>query len=483
MLKLDYFDLDLYQHLAVDHQLRYQRSALWIDMGLGKTIITLTTIRELIRRGAIRRALVLAPLRVARKTWGDEIHKWSHLNKLKLQWAGGEDPKKRLAALRSEAHIHTINFHNLPWLMKLFYRVTPPTPENRLKKIHVAQLRKLPWDCIVIDESTNLQSTGTWWTAMKYLQRQPPYLMELTADAIPDSYEGLWSQMYLMDHGERLGGNITNYRNNFFYYDKGAERYELQETGAARIQKKCADICLTLREEDWIDDLPKPPEPNVRKVYLTEEEHKKYREMKRKFVLELEGKHITAVNAGVAYGKLLQLSNGTCYYEDKNWVKLHKHKLNDLLEYLPTVKTPIIIVYSFIPDRERIERLLTHMQERDGKSWRRFKSDKDEDDWNDGKIDRLLMHPKSGGHGLNMHHGPGEEIYWYGHTPSADLFKQMNGRLFGGRRRLAKPNGKITLCVADNTHDMYTLKLIERKMYNSAEMKEAMVELMKEEIR
>jgi SNF2 family DNA or RNA helicase len=467
-----FFDLDPYQHGAIDFAHVNPACALWIDLGLGKTVITLSVIKRLIEEREAKRVLVIGPLRVVRKGWPDEVADWSHLRALTIASCTGSQAD-RLYGLRTDAHIHTINFNNLPWLLKLFYRVDRKPNGDK----HITQIRKVPWDMIVVDEAVSLQDpSGAWYNAVKYLRRGVPRFIELTGDPIPQGYMSLFTQMYLLDQGKRLGPNITTYRKTFFDYNQPAGTYDIQETAPARIQKAVSDITLTLREEDHLLGLPPYPKPTFIRCDLTKPEMKKYKEMQRQYVMELDGQEITAVNAGVVWGKLLQLSNGSVWVDEKTWLPFHDHKLEQLESYLPMVKGPVLLFYLFKPDLARVTALLTRM----GKRWKLLSSEQDEDDFNDDKLDVLVLHPLSGGHGLNLHYGSAETIIWFGLTPSAGLYKQANARLFGGRRRLKKPNGVIAHIVANNTQDFVVVDNIERNTFNSESMKEAMVRLHRE---
>jgi hypothetical protein len=468
----DLFDLEPYQFQAVDFATATPNCALWIDLGLGKTAVSLTAMRQLIAEGEMRRALVLAPFRVARKGWPDELAEWSHLKSVKAVRCMG-DAEHRLRGLKTEANIHLMNFQNLPWLLKLFYRV-----ERKGNKTHVTQLRKVPWDMIVIDEATNMQdSQGSWFKCVKYLRRGVKRMIQLTGDSNPQgNYLGLWSQMYLLDGGQRLGPTIGQYRKAHYTYDKGAERYDLNETSTARIQRAVADIALVQREADHLKHLPPYPEPEFIRVDLTPPQMKKYKEMQRKFVMEIAGQQITAVNAGVVWGKLLQLANGSVWVDDKQWLPFHEQKFGVLESYLKARRGPVLLIYSYRPDWFRIEPLLTRLRLK----WRLLDSEKDEDDFNDDKLDVLGMHPMSGGHGLNIHYGSAKDLCWFGLTPSADRYKQTNARLFGGRRRLKKPDGRITHIVANGTQDLVVVDKIKTNTFNAEVMKEALVQLRKE---
>ena len=394
-------------------------------MGLGKTASTLTAISDLQRDFDVGRVLVVAPKRVARKVWSDEIQKWDHLSHLTIETMHGS-PKQREGARQRYADIHTVSLGNLQWL----------TDHYRKKGAKLTKRNPWPWDMVVLDESSAFKNRDTnRWKAMYRVTRATDRLVELTGTPAPNGLIDIWAPFFFLDHGERLGHSLTDFRDRWFEKDKYSYKWVPHPWSEDQIHKRLQSRVLSMKAEDWLD-LP-PVTTNYVKVDMTPAQAQKYHTMAKKYWAELDGKVITAVNAGTAWGKCAQLANGACYFDDeRNFEVFHDHKieaLRELLEASMGAGQPVMLFYNYFHDVARIEPLLKQMKLK----YRILDTEQDEDDWNARKLDVLLLHPASGGHGLNLQEG-GETIIWFGLNPSLELYKQANARLLGGLRREGK---------------------------------------------
>lgn len=411
-------------------------------MGGGKTTTTLTALRILKDRGEIKKTLIVAPLRVARKVWPDEIKRWSHLRyKLTVSVAAGGRKPEQIKALQKKADIHTINIDNFKWLIDHF------------KKEGDSRLRlKWPWDTVIIDESSLMKSGGgkgsKRWQAFKRVYRHVNRIWELTGS--PGQLIDYWAQIYFLDQGTRLGRTLTAYRNRWFYKPEYKYSYYAFPHSEKEILERIQDIVFSARPEDYYD-LP-PVTYNPITVEMSEEEMIQYRHFCKKRWVELEGEKLSAINAGVLFQKCLQFANGAAYYnDDQDWIEFSDCKLLALKEQMQIAlssHSPMLIVYAFKHDLVRIKRLADELKV---KNYRVLKTTKDEDDWNAGKLSFLLLHPRSGGHGLNLQHG-GQDILFFSLTPSLELFEQVRDRIAGGKRRVDK-NVTVHCLVTENTTD------------------------------
>ncbi len=439
-------DLRPYQTRAVDWIKSHEHCALWLDMGLGKTTSTLTAYADMLETFDVRRALVIAPLRVARRVWTDEIQNWSHLHHITASRAIGPAAKRWLA-LKRPADIHLINRENVQWLESQIIQG---------KK----QIRHWPWDLVILDESQSFRSqSSNRFKSMRRLRKLVPRMVQLTGTPSPNGYKNLWAQMYLLDQGQRLGGTEDAYHKRWFNNDKlpnsEFRALTLKEGAKEEIEERISDIVLAMRADDYLD-LP-PVRYNVIKVDLSEQEMKTYKRLEREALAEVKQKTITAVNAGVAFGKLLQLANGAIYYEDKKWVEFHREKLDALVELVDGIDTPVVVCYSFKHD---LARMLDALKV----TGKRVETAEDEatfDRWDKGEVDVLILHPASAGHGLNLQHAGSKDIVWFGLTADLELYDQANARLTGGHRR--REGISIHLILADRTIDRDARAMIERK--------------------
>ena len=404
-------DLYDYQRFCVKHILEHPYCALFLEMGLGKTVSTLTALNII----KPKKTLVVAPKRVAETVWTDEVNNWQHIRHLRVSKVIGTE-KQRKVALLAAADIYVINRENVVWLTA-FYGTG------------------FPFDCMVIDELSSFKSAKA--ARFKALRRIRPFIKRvigLTGTPAPNSLMDLWPQMYLLDQGERLEKTITRYREKYFQPNQRNAQvvfnYKPKKVGfedllgsdilEKEIHDKISDICVSMKSEDYLN-LPETVYRDI-KVRLSPEALKQYKEFERSQVLALAESEITAVNAAALSTKLLQCANGAVYDEEKNWHEVHQAKLEAIEEILDTATSPVLVFYWFKHDLERLSRFLARFKPVDIKQADSIKK------WNNGKIDVLLAHPGSAGHGLNLQHG-GHTIIWFGQTWSLELYLQANGRL------------------------------------------------------
>lgn len=448
---LDRSDLYTYQRHAVDFIKARKNCALWVDMGLGKTVATLTAFADLQDSIAATKMLVVAPKRVARKVWSDECISWSHLNHLRVSRIVGS-AEECFGALKRPADVYTIGRDRVPWLHAQFIQ-------------NDKQVVAWPFDTVALDEAQSFasQSSQRWNTiADLRVKTRFPRMVQLSGTPMPNGYMKLWSQLWLLDRGKRLGSNEKAMRERWFTPPVGMfTKWSIKPGADREIQSRVRDIVLALREEDYLD-LP-PVVDNFVRCSLSSAAMATYKRFEREFIGEVAGKRLTAVNAGVLDGKLLQLANGAVYYEGKNWVPFHDAKLEALEETLEGIPGKALIAYGFNHDKARITSLLQRRSAADGRTWRLLDSDRDFADWAAGRIDWGLLHPASAGHGLNDVYKAGcEDLIFFGLTNNLELYKQVRARLEGGHRRVGK-NIRVHHIVADGTRDDAYVALIKRK--------------------
>lgn len=394
-----------YQQYATDFIIKNPTAAVFLEMGLGKSVIALTAILELcLERFEISRVLVIAPLRVARDTWPAEIQKWDHLKNLTYSVAVGTANERR-AALRQKTFVHIINRENVQWLI---------------------EDSGIPWqyDMVVIDELSSFKSHQS--KRFKSLMKARPgvrRMVGLTGTPSSNGLMDLWSEFRVLDMGKRLGRFITHYREQFFEPDRrnGMQVFSYKpRAGAEReIYRRIGDITISMRSADYL----KMPEcvMNTVPVKLDSTEYEVYEEMESKMVTELDGVEIDAVNAAALTGKLCQLANGAIYTPDGNTVFFHERKLDALEDLIEGANgKPVLVAYWYKHDLARIQERF---------KVRELKSSKDITDWNAGKIPVAVIHPASAGHGLNLQAG-GSTLIWFGLTWSLELYQQTNARLW-----------------------------------------------------
>lgn len=423
-----------YQKYAVEYIKSHPVTALFLDMGLGKTVTTLTAIRDLMYDTfEVRRVLVVAPLRVARDTWPEEIRKWDHLKDLTCSVVVGTVAERR-RALQQEADIYIVNRENLAWLY---------------------QNSCLDFDMVVLDELSSFKNhQSKRFRAMKALRPRVKRIVGLTGTPSGNGLMDLWAEFRILDMGKRLGRYISQYRNLYFQPDKrnGMVVYSYKPLPGAEeiIYHQIADITVSMKATDYLE---MPELVSVAKeVRLSEKEKKRYDELKKSLVLELPGSEITAANAASLTMKLSQMANGAIYTDDKNVVGIHDRKLDALEDLVESANgQPVLVAYWFKHDKDRIRKRMEA---------RELKDPQDFADWNAGKIPVALIHPASAGHGLNLQQG-GSILIWFELTWSLELYKQTNARLW--RQGQQSCTVIIQHIVAKGTIDERILKVLEHK--------------------
>jgi len=433
-------DLHKYQETGVMHLIRNYFAALFLDMGLGKTVTTLTAINKLMFEDLeVSKVLLIAPKRVVESVWDFEARKWTHLSHFKFSKIIGSE-KQRRAALAAKADIYMISRDNISWLCGLYGG------------------SMLPFDMLVIDELSSFKSPKSQrFKALKAVQPSFNRVVGLTGTPAPNGLIDLWSQLYLLDRGERLGKTITSYREKYFANlsrDPNYGIYKASEENQNLIHSKIKDICLSMRAKDYLE-LPDVIVNDVRVVF-PDKIQEAYDDFEREKVLELMSceEEITAMNAAALSNKLLQYANGAVYDERKNYHVVHDLKLEAVEELIEEANgKPVLIAWTYRHDMMRLkERLKKHKP-------RELKDDQDIRDWNKGLIQVLLMHPASGGHGLNLQEG-GNIIIWFGQTWALELYQQLNARL-------ARQGQKCVVTI----HRLVAFKTLDQKVIASLEGK------------
>lgn len=399
-----------YQDISIQALLDHEKYALFLGCGLGKTVCTLDAIDQLkFDRAKVNKVLIIAPLIVAKDTWSREIEKWEHLSHLKLSKVIGTK-QQRIKALNEEADIYVINRENVFWLVE-----------------HLKQ--RFDFDMIVIDELSSFKNPSSQrFKALRKVISYPNRVIGLTATPASKDLIDLWSQIYLLDKGERLGKTIGSYRRQYFRpgLTKGhvVYQWELLEQSEQKIYDKINDICLSLKSEEWL------AVPDLVDIYheleMDESLLKHYKRFARDLVLSLsdEQGEIVASNRAVLLGKLTQYANGAIYDNDKtDYITLHDIKLDKLESLVEEANGhPVMIFYNFQHDKQRILKRLNKYTISELKTSEEIKK------WNAKQIDIALVHPASMGYGLNLQDG-GNIIIWYGLTWSLELYQQALARL------------------------------------------------------
>lgn len=401
-----------YQQHCIEKILEVKKIGLFLDMGLGKTVTTLTAIRELkYNRFAVRRVLVIAPKKVAEGTWTKEKDKWDHTKLLRVSPVLGSQAK-RIRALNMPADIYIINRENVVWLVD-YYR------------------NNWPFDMVVVDESSSFKShSAKRFKALASVSARIDRMVELTGTPSPNGLGDLWAQVFLLDGGKRLGEKYTWFRERYFQPDKrGADgmvySYEAKPGSEESILGRVSDICISMKAEDYLQ-LPDITYHEI-PVELDAKSRKAYNDLEYQMVLELpeDGDDISVTSAAALSNKLLQLANGAVYDDDHGVHEVHRCKVEAFLELVESLQgKPVLVFYNFQHDRMRILKAL----EKSRLQVRELKTTQDEDDWNAGKIDILLTHPASSAYGLNLQQG-GNHVVWFGLTWNYELYTQANKRL------------------------------------------------------
>lgn len=399
-----------YQKYATEFIVTHPVAAVILQMGLGKTVCTLDAINQLMYDSfEIRKVLVIAPLRVAKVTWSDEIRKWRNLSHLRYSIAVGTE-KERVAALNADADIYIINRENVQWLVE---------------KSGVP----FEYDMVVIDELSSFKNWNSKrFKAFMKVRPRVKRVVGLTGTPSPNGMMDLFAQFKCLDMGARLGRFITQYRNCYFVPDRMNGQivysYRLRPGAEKQIYDKISDITISMKALDHL----KMPEliENRYPVYMDEKEAAMYDELRSDLILPYkEDEAITAANAAALSGKLCQMANGAVYSEGGDTVHIHDRKLEALEDIIEAAQGPILLCYWFKHDLERIEKKLQELKV----SFDRITTEDSIRKWNAGKLDVGLIHPASAGHGLNLQES-GNVIVWFGLTWSLELYQQTNARLW-----------------------------------------------------
>lgn len=422
-----------YQNFASEFIIKNPACALLLDMGLGKTVITLTSIWLLLfEYFEVSKVLIIAPLRVAQDTWTRECEKWDHLKGVKISKILGSEAERK-KALKVKADIYVINRENIEWLCNNY---------------------DFDFDMVVIDEVSSFKSPASKrFKALRKVRPKIKRIVGLTGTPAPNSLMDLWSEINLLDMGQRLGRFIGGYRNEYFLPDKRNGQvifsYKLKEGAEERIYNKISDICVSMKACDYLN-MPGRIH-NVIEVEMSDKEKKLYSKLEKEMLIPFEDGDIDAINAAALSNKLLQMANGAVYDEKKAVKEIHNRKLEALEDLIEGANgKPVLIFYSYKHDKERIAK--------------RFKvqeilTSEDIEKWNKGNLPIAIAHPASAGHGLNLQSG-GSTIIWFGLTWSLELYQQANGRLW---RQGQKNTVVIHHIVTKETIDEQVMKSLKEK--------------------
>lgn len=425
-----------YQRYAAEFIITHPISALLLDMGLGKTSITLTAINDLLFDSfEVHKVLVVAPLRVARDTWSAEIEKWEHLKNLRYSVVIGT-AQERISALSTPADIYIINRENIQWLVE----------ESGLP---------FDFDMAVIDELSSFKNhQSKRFRAFMKSRPKLKRIVGLTGTPAGNGLMDLFAEFKLLDMGERLGRLIGQYRNTYFQPDKrnGMVIYSYKPLPNAerQIYDKISDITISMKAADHLK-MPKliSAEYTVR---ISEKEKEKYDRLKKELILSTEDNEVTAANAASLSNKLSQMANGAVYSDDESVIQIHDRKLDALEDIIESMNgKPLLVAYWFKHDLERIRKRF---------EIREIKSSEDISDWNSGIIPVALIHPASAGHGLNLQNG-GSTLVWFGLTWSLELYQQTNARLW--RQGQTADTVVIQHIIAKGTIDEQIMKALKTK--------------------
>ena len=424
-----------YQEYATNFILSHPIAAILLEMGLGKSVITLTAIFDLtLDSFLIRKVLVIAPLRVARDTWPAEIEKWDHLNGLTYSVAIGSEAQRK-AALLQRAQVYLINRENVDWLIN----------DSGIP---------FDYDMVVIDELSSFKShTSKRFRALRKVRPNVKRIVGLTGTPSSNGLMDLWAEIGILDMGQRLGRYISHFRNTYFVPDKRNQQiifnYKPKHGAEEAIYRLISDITISMKNTDYL----KLPDLVINEipVLLSEDERQQYEIMRSEMVLSIKGKEIDAVNAAALSNKLLQMANGAVYDGNGGVIRIHDRKLDALEDIIEAANgKPVLIAYWYKHDLERIMERFPAIQLDNAESIKR---------WNDGEIPVAVIHPASAGHGLNLQAG-GSCLVWFGLTWSLELYQQTNARLW---RQGQKDTVIIHHIVAKETIDEQVMKALKRK--------------------
>jgi len=423
-----------YQERMIEFWKAQKRAALFVFMGAGKSVTTLTAVTDLIDSFAVNKVLIIAPLRVANSVWKQECQQWEQLKHLKVSVCTGSE-RNRLSALQTSADIYTINRENVKWLVDHYGK-------------------KWPFDCVIIDESSSFKNASSQrFKALKKVAPLTNYMLLLTGTPSPNSLLELWPQLYLIDFGERLGRTMTGFKQRFFESDYMGYNWVIKEGSQDKIHRLIGDKCLSMTANDYLE-LPERIDI-VENLVLPAKVKKQYIEFEKEMFIEFENSEgVEALNAAALANKLLQFSNGCLYTDElKNYEELHKVKLDALAELVEANESEnILVAYNYKSDLERLQKRFPESVILD-------KNQSTIDNWNNGNTKLLLAHPASAGHGLNIQRG-GSLIVWFGLNWSLELYQQFNARLH--RQGQTKPV-RIVHLVCGDTIDERVLQVLGDK--------------------
>lgn len=438
-----------YQAYAIDKIIDNKRFGLFLDMGLGKTVSTLTAIEQLKYDYLdVDKVLVIAPKRVAEDTWAQEVDKWTHLTHLDVSLVLGT-PKQREQALEKNADIYVTNKENTKWVCE------------RFKK-------DWPFDMVVIDELSTFKNSDS--QRFKILKKKWPLFdrfVGLTGTPAPKNIMDLWAELYLIDGGERLGKFKTHFRQKYFYpthqISDNVFNWELKNGAKDEIYKMISDVTVSMESKDYL----KMPErvDTVKEAKLSKKERALYDELEQYMVIENDidnEKDIVALSSASLSNKLLQMSNGAVYADDGSVTHIHDKKLELLDEIVEESQgQPILVMYNYKHDKERLLERYSFAETLD--------SDNYMERWNNGEIQMLITHPASAGHGLNLQYG-GSIMVWFGLTWNLEHYEQANARLY---RQGQKETTIIHHIMTEDTVDQDVLKVLKTKKFNQTDLMNA----------
>ncbi len=436
-----------YQKKAIEKITKEKRVGLFLDLGLGKTIISLTAIVYLLNDFAITKVLVIAPKLVAENTWNTEADKWDHTRELRVSLVSGTR-EQRIKALKADAEVYVIGRDNVVWLVEYLGR-------------------SWPFDMVVIDELSSFKNPqAKRFKALKKVMPKVERVVGLTGTPSPNGLMDLWAEIYLLDRGERLGRTIGIYRQMYFKpaVMNGFVVYKWAANPGAqqKIESLLSDICMSMSASDYLS-MPDRIDNEI-KISLPDKQMKEYREMERDQLLTIDDKDVIALNAAAVMTKLLQMANGAVYSEDGEVLKVHHYKLDKLEEIVDVTDGPVLVFYSYRHDLDAIQARFPEAKI--------LKGSEDIKDWNAGKVKMLLAHPASVGYGLNLQ-GGGHVIVWYGLTWSLELYQQANGRI---HRQGQKETVIIHHLIAEHTVDEQVMRALKSKDTSQRALLEALNE-------
>lgn len=423
-----------YQELALSHVLDNPRCALWMEMGLGKTRPTLRAIEALLDSCDARRALVVAPLRVAASAWPAEVRKWGL--RLRIRSIMGSQQARISAAESEDADLYLINYENLTWLVDRY--------QDAWK-----------WDLVILDESSKMKSRDAKrWKSLTKVYDQIARLVELTGTPSANGLIDLWAQIYFLDRGKRLGRSITRFRERWFDSDFWGYKFTPKPGAEAEIRAAVSDLVLTLRMEDYLS-LPDLVPVNVQ-VTLPNPARRVYDRLEKEMFAELQKGEVTAISAAVLANKCRQAASGALYLDGREgaWEGLHDAKIQALADIVDEAQgEPLLVAYNYRSELERLQKAFPRARVLD-------KNPGTVDDWNAGKIEMLLAHPQSAGHGLNLQSG-GRLIVWFTLDWSLELYQQFNARLH--RQGQTKPVFVYHLLATDTVDELVLERLHSKR--------------------